>query len=389
MIRFTQKFLQNESSSGIILMIVTVLVLLISNSSLAHLYHSILHIDIEVRFADFSINKHLYHWVNDGLMAIFFLLIGIEVKREILEGDLSSWKRAVLPLVAAVGGVVMPASIYILLNYSHDIAIDGWAIATATDVAFALAVFTLLSKNVPSSLKIFLLSLAIIDDICAIVIIAFFYSAELSTISFIVAGTCCLVLIIFNYFGVARKMAYILVGLVLWVSVLKSGVHATLAGVVLAFCIPIEQTTSSGSKVAVSESFEEDIQYWVNYLILPLFVFVNAGITLSDLPMGQFISMPVVGIILGLFIGKQVGVFGFSWIAIKLGFAELPKGSSWMQLYGVSVLTGIGFTMSLFINSLAFPNTDLFEEMNKLAILIGSFASGIVGYLILLKSGSK
>ena len=386
MINYTKRFLKKESFSGILLIGITIFVLALSNSSLASFYNFILNIPIEIRIGDYSLNKHLYHWVNDGLMSIFFLLIGLEVKREVIKGELSSWPKAVLPVFAAIGGVVVPAIIYLGFNYSNANALNGWAIPTATDVAFALAIFTLLKGKVPSSLKIFLLSLAIIDDLSAIVIIALFYTSDLSGISILVSTLCVLILISLNYLKVARKMAYILVGLVLWVSVLKSGVHATLAGVILAFCIPISQQTSEGKTIKVSESFEEDLQYWVDFLILPLFVFVNAGVTIKDIPLENMLSSPALGIIFGLFLGKQIGVFCFSWLAIKLGMAALPNQCNWRQLYGVSVLTGIGFTMSLFLSSLAFPDSGAYQQVNKLAILVGSFLSGVIGYLILLKS---
>ncbi len=360
-----------------------VLALIFSNTPLSGLYNGFLHIPVEIRVGALHLDKSLYHWVNDGLMAIFFLLIGLEVKRELLTGHLSSIRQVVLPGFAALGGMLVPALIYLAFNYDHPVAVNGWAITTATDIAFALGIISLLGNSVPVSLKIFLMALAIVDDLGAIVIIALFYSSDLSITSIIIASISVVVLILMNRFGVYKKAAYILVGLVLWVSVLKSGVHATLAGVILAFMIPMAVNNQSGQVVSPLKEMEHDLHFWVAFLILPLFAFVNAGVDITQILVVQMTGSVPVGIILGLFIGKQLGVFLFSWIAIKLKFAELPKQSNWMQLYGVAVLTGIGFTMSLFINSLAFEDDRLFHYTDKLAILIGSLLSGVIGYLIL------
>ena len=371
--KIIQSFIKKESSAGILLIFVTILALFLSNSLFADLYTAFLHLPIEIRVGDLHIDKHLYHWVNDGLMAVFFLLIGLEVKREVLEGHLSSLTQIALPSIAAMGGMCVPALIYIVFNVNDAFALKGWAIPTATDIAFALGILSLLGSRIPISLKIFLMALAIIDDLGAIVIIAFFYTAELSTLALSVATACLIFLVIFNFLGVNRKTAYVLVGLVLWVSVLKSGVHATLAGVALAFTIPLH----------LAKSLEHDLHYWVAFLILPLFAFVNAGINLEGLSLSLMTHSVPLGIVLGLFLGKQLGVFGFSWIAIKLGLASLPQGSNWRQLYGVAVLTGIGFTMSLFVGSLAFTDDQIYQQADKLAILLGSFLSGSVGYFIL------
>jgi Na+:H+ antiporter, NhaA family len=383
------EFIKRESSSGILLMFATVLALVFSNTALSPLYHSFLHIPVEIRFGALQLDKSLYHWVNDGLMAVFFLLIGLEVKREMLEGELSSMSQVALPGVAAVGGMLVPALIFLAFNLNDPVAVDGWAIPTATDIAFALGILSLLGKRVPVSLKIFLMALAIIDDLGAIVIIALFYTTELSTVSIVVAGISLLVLIALNRFGVAKKAAYFIVGTVLWVSVLKSGVHATLAGVALAFTIPLNARGEDGNTFSPVKQIEHDLHFWVAFLILPLFAFVNAGVDVTQISLSQMSGPVPMGILLGLFLGKQLGVFGFSWLAIKMGLAKLPDGSNWRQLYGVSVLTGIGFTMSLFITSLAFSDDSLFQFTDKLAIITGSFASGIVGYLLLLKAGKK
>ena len=376
-------FIKKESTAGVLLIIVTVIALLLENSSFSIAYNSFLHTHVEVRFGSLQIAKPLLLWVNDGMMAVFFFLIGLEVKREVLEGQLSSLKQVALPGIAALGGMIMPALVFILMNQDAAFAMKGWAIPTATDIAFALGILSLLGKRVPISLKLFLMALAIIDDLGAIVIIALFYTTDLSTVSIAIASVSLVVLFIMNKMGVVKKAAYILVGIVLWVSVLKSGVHATLAGVVLAFFIPLSSTTKDGKSFSMSKELEHDLHYWVAFLILPLFAFVNAGVNLKGISVGDMLNSVPMGIMLGLFIGKQVGVFGFSWIAIKLGLASLPKHSSWMQLYGVAVLTGIGFTMSLFVDSLAYNDTQIYHYADKLAILLGSFLSGLVGYIIL------
>ena len=384
-----QKIINKESSAGILLIFVTIVALMLSNSPLSGLYTSFLHTPIEIRVGALQIDKHLYHWVNDGLMAVFFLLIGLEVKREVFEGHLSSWSQVALPGIAAIGGMAVPAMVYVLFNYNDPFALKGWAIPTATDIAFALGILSLLGKRVPVSLKIFLMALAIIDDLGAIIIIAIFYTSELSTLAITVASSCLFVLVILNRLGVTKKSVYILVGVILWVSVLKSGVHATLAGVALAFTIPLALKKKDGTEYNLSKSLEHDLHYWVAFFILPIFAFVNAGIDVREISLPLMAESVPIGIALGLFLGKQLGVFGFSWIAIKMGLASLPKGSDWLQLYGVSVLTGIGFTMSLFIGSLAFTDDQVYQYTDKLAILLGSFASGILGYMILLRSKKR
>ncbi len=381
--QFIEEFIQRESSAGILLIFTTILALLFSNSMLAPIYQGFLHIPVEIRVGPLQLDKSLSHWVNDGLMAIFFLLIGLEVKREILEGHLSSVREAALPGIAAVGGMAIPAVVYLFFNWGDPTAINGWAIPTATDIAFALGILSLLGKRVPVSLKIFLMALAIIDDLGAIVIIALFYTTNLSTLSITVAAGALAVLVLLNRFGVAKKAAYFMVGVVLWISVLKSGVHATLAGVALAFTIPLTARGEDGQPFSPLKEIEHSLHFWVAFLILPLFAFVNAGVDITQISVEQMAGPVPMGILLGLFIGKQLGVFGFSWVAIKLGLAKLPEGSNWRQLYGVSVLTGIGFTMSLFITSLAFSSADQFQFTDRLAILLGSFASGLLGYLLL------
>ena len=382
-------FFARESASGILLIIATVLALLASNTPFSGGYQTFLHLPVGVRFGPLALEKSLYHWVNDGLMAIFFLLIGMEVKREILVGHLSSLRQLALPAFAALGGMLVPALIYLAFNYDHSLAANGWAIPTATDIAFALAILSLLGKRVPASLKIFLMALAIIDDLGAIIIIALFYTVELSTLSISMAFATLAILIAMNRFGVVYKSAYIIVGSILWLSVLKSGVHATLAGVALAFTIPLQGKNEQGQTVSPLREIEHSLHYWVAFLILPLFAFVNAGVDVRQISFAQMTGTVPLGILLGLFLGKQLGVFGFSWLAIRFRLASLPEGSRWWQLYGVSVLTGIGFTMSLFIVSLAFSDDRAFQFTDKLAILFASLFSGILGYSVLRSASGR
>jgi NhaA family Na+:H+ antiporter len=381
---FIEEFIKKESSSGILLIIATILALTLKNSMFSEYYSAFLRTPVEVRFADLHIAKPLLLWINDGLMAIFFLLIGLEVKREFLEGQLSTPAQLALPGIAAIGGMLVPALFYTYINLGDETAMRGWAIPTATDIAFALGILALLGKRVPLSLKAFLLALAIIDDLGAIVIIALFYTVELSTLSIAVAASALTTLIIMNRLGVAKKAAYITVGVILWVSVLKSGVHATLAGVALAFTIPLNCTRGDKDKTfSMSKDMEHDLHFWVAFFILPLFAFVNAGVDLRNVSLDQMTTGVPLGIMAGLFLGKQIGVFGFSWVAIKLGLAKIPNDSTWLQLYGVSILTGIGFTMSLFVDSLAFTDGNLYQQADKLAVLLASFAAGAAGYLVL------
>ncbi len=381
--KMIDEFIQRESASGILLIGATVLALLFSNTFLAPAYQAFLHIPVEIRVGALHLDKSLYHWVNDGLMAIFFLLIGLEVKREILDGHLSSLSQVALPGIAAIGGMLVPALIYLYFNAGDPVAMRGWAIPTATDIAFALGILSLLGKRVPVSLKLFLMALAIIDDLGAIVIIALFYTSDLSLLSIAVAAVALIGLVLLNRFGVAKKAAYFLLGTVLWVSVLKSGVHATLAGVALAFTIPLLAQDEDGNTVSPLKEIEHNLHFWVAFFILPLFAFVNAGVNVTEISLLEMLAPVPMGILLGLFLGKQLGVFGFSLVAIKLGLAKLPQGSNWWQLYGVSVLTGIGFTMSLFIASLAFEDDSLYHYTDKLAILLGSFLSAVTGYAVL------
>ncbi len=376
-------FLHKESSSGIILIIVTFLALILQNSPLSTLYNSFLETPLKIQVGNLEIAKPLLLWINDGLMAIFFFVVGLEVKREVIEGHLSSLSKVTLPVIAAIGGMIVPALIFLALNGSDAIAKDGWAIPTATDIAFALGILSLVGKRVPLSLKIFLMALAIIDDLGAIIIIALFYTAKLSIISIIIASFSLLALFILNRMNISKRTPYIILGIILWVSVLKSGVHATLAGVALAFLIPLKSKDENGKEFSMAKEMEKELHTLVTFVILPLFAFANAGVNLRDLSIESLFTPVPLGIALGLFIGKQLGVFGFSFLAIKLKIAKLPQNASWLQLYGVSILTGIGFTMSLFIDSLAYDDPSIYNSADKLAILIGTFFSALFGYLVL------
>ncbi len=385
---FFDRFLKQESAGGILLMFAAVLAIVLANSPLDSYYKLLIDTPVAVQVGALEIAKPLLLWVNDGFMAVFFLLVGLELKREFVEGDLAKPSHIVLPGLGAIGGMAAPALIYILFNLDDPVAMQGWAIPAATDIAFALGVLSLLGSRVPTSLKLFLTSLAIFDDIGAIVIIALFYTSNISFTALITALACIVVLFLLNRRGVAEKSVYIAVGIVMWVALLKSGVHATLSGVVLAMFIPIKVQGQNGDSPL--KSLEKDLHTTVAFFILPVFAFCNAGIGLSGVGLEQMVHGIPLGIALGLFIGKQIGVFGLCWLGIRLGLTRLPQGVSMTTLYGAAVLCGIGFTMSLFIGSLAFQETGvnrMFDE--RLGIIIGSLVSGIVGYLILRSSLAK
>ncbi|MDX2505813.1 MAG: Na+/H+ antiporter NhaA [Gammaproteobacteria bacterium] len=380
-----QDFLKKESASGILLMIAAFLAIIVANSPLSGLYSELLDIPVEIRIGALHIAKPLILWINDGLMAVFFFFIGLELKRELLEGELSEPKKIILPAFAAIGGMLLPAIIYASLNWNDPMALKGWAIPAATDIAFALGILAIFGKRVPIALKVFLVSLAIMDDMGAIVIIAIFYTSELSASSLIVAATALVILGILNNRKTNTLVPYILIGLVLWTAVLKSGVHATLAGVLLAFFIPLK--TGSRNERSLAKNLEQDLHGTVSYVIIPVFAFANAGIPLEGLSFNSLLEPIPLGIILGLFIGKQVGVMLFSFMAVKLGIAALPDNVNWKQLYGVATLCGVGFTMSLFIGSLAFEQggTEAVLMNDRLGILLGSTISAITGYIYLNK----
>ncbi len=382
---FLSRFLKLEAAGGIILMFAAMLALVFANTPLYSWYVLFLDTPVEIRIGAFEIAKPLLLWINDGLMAVFFFLIGLELKRELIEGELSDRRNIILPGIGAIGGMAIPAIIYSYFNFYDATAMKGWAIPTATDIAFALGVLSLLGTRVPVSIKIFLTSLAIFDDIGAIIIIAVFYTAKVSLVSFVVVAFCILLLAWLNKRNPDSTSLYILIGVVMWAAVLKSGVHATLAGVVLAMFIPMKSRTNR--HYSPLKSMEHDLHAVVAFFVLPAFAFANAGISFSGAGSDQIFHNVPLGITLGLFFGKQAGVFGFCWLAIKLGLTRLPDGISWTSLYGVAALCGIGFTMSLFIGSLAFEETGvnlMFDE--RLGIILGSLASGILGYIVLNKS---
>ena len=379
---FVTGFFKLESAGGILLMFTAVLAIIVANSPLEPYYALLLDTPVEIRVGALEIAKPLLLWINDGLMAIFFFLVGLELKRELVEGELSDKRNIILPGAGAIGGMLVPALVYLYFNIDDEAAISGWAIPAATDIAFALGILSLLGKRVPTSIKIFLTSLAIFDDIGAILVIAFFYTSKISFVALIVVAFCIPLLALINRLHVESKTVYIIIGLVMWVAMLKSGVHATLAGILVAMFIPITSKKTPG--FSPLKDLEHDLHSAVAFIVLPVFAFANAGINLSGVGMEQVLHPVPLGIAAGLFIGKQVGIFGFCWLAIQLKLSSLPKGMSWGSLYGTAALCGVGFTMSLFIGSLAFEETNiniLFDE--RLGIIIGSLASGIVGYLIL------
>lgn len=379
---FINSFLRLESAGGILLILAAILAMICANTPLLPFYELLLSTPVEIRVGALEISKPLLLWINDGLMAVFFFLVGLELKRELIEGELSDKRNIILPGVGAIGGMLVPALIYLYFNSEDAVAVKGWAIPAATDIAFALGVLTLLGSRVPIAIKIFLTSLAIFDDIGAIIIIALFYTSKLSITALVVVALCIPVLAYFNKRNVLSKSPYILIGIIMWIATLKSGVHATLAGVLLAMFIPMRSKTDSS--ISPLKSLEHDLHSVVAFFVLPIFAFANAGISFAGVGMAQVAHNVPMGIALGLFFGKQVGIFGICWLFIKLKIANLPKGMTWLSLYGTAALCGIGFTMSLFVGSLAFEETGvnlLFDE--RLGIILGSLASGIVGFLVL------
>lgn len=370
-----RRFLEAQSSAGIVLMAAAVVALVIANSPLGTSYAAMLHAYLGP--------LSLSHWINDGMMAVFFLLVGLEIKREVLDGQLSTWSRRILPGVAAAGGMIVPALIYLAFNRGPTAA--GWAIPAATDIAFALGVIAMLGNRVPASMRVFLAALAIIDDLGAVVIIALFYTAGLSLPDLAGAGVALGVLIALNRLGVRRLSPYLLVGVILWVFVLRSGIHATLAGVMLAFTIPMERTPGRSDADCVSplHRLEQLLHTPVGFFIVPIFGLTNAAVPVLGLPPGAMLAPVTVGTAAGLLIGKVVGVFGFSILAVRTGLADMPAHANRLQLFGVALLCGIGFTMSIFITLLAFPASPLLQAEAKIGVLGGSFLAGLLGFVVL------
>ncbi|MBD8181248.1 Na+/H+ antiporter NhaA [Pantoea agglomerans] len=376
-----KSFIESDASNGVMLIVAAVAAMILANTAAtAQGYQALLNEPVQIRFGALDISKNLLLWINDALMALFFLVIGLEVKRELMVGELASRDKAIFPVIAAIGGMALPALIFLFFNHGDEIARNGWAIPTATDIAFALGVLALLGSRVPVALKVFLMALAIIDDLGAIVIIALFYTSDLSVLSLCVAAGAIVVLALLNRFNVRRISIYILVGIVLWTAVLKSGVHATLAGVIVGFFVPLEKKEGHSP----AEHLAHGLMPWVNWMILPLFAFANAGISLAGITLSNVLSPEPSGIILGLLIGKPLGITLFCWLAVKLRLAVLPNGTTIRDIMAIGVLCGIGFTMSIFISSLAFDAAhEQLVTFSKLGILTGSLLSAVIGYTLL------
>ena len=373
-----RNFVRLESSSGMLLLIAGLISLVLSNSCFAGVFDHILHLKLYFGTYLPLFYKSTQHWINDGLMVIFFFVVGLELKREFLEGELSMPSQAILPVIAAVGGMAVPAIFYLLFNFNNPETFQGWAIPSATDIAFSLGVLSLLGKKVPISLKIFLMALAIIDDLGAIIIIALFYSSNLEIFSLLVVLFILFFLYLCNRRNLQNIWIYILLGFFLWIFIQNAGIHATISGVLLAIFVP-HKKTKQGSLLTCAEN---KLHPWVAYLIMPLFALTNAGVYLGDVSLASLSNPVPLGIMTGLFFGKQIGVFFTTFLLIKMGYARLPSGSNWIQMYGIAMLTGIGFTMAMFINFLAF-DTDIYINQAKIAILIASFTSAVLGYILL------
>ena len=379
-------FFKLEAASGLILLVSAIIALIVSNSSLSELYFDTLNKYLFIGVNNFGLKLSVLHWINDALMAIFFFFVTLEIKREFLQGELSSKKQAILPIVGAVGGMLVPALIYIIINFNTPNTLNGWAIPSATDIAFSIGILSLLGSRVPLSLKVFLTALAIIDDLGAIVIIAFFYSGDLSIKYLGLILLSFILLLALNKYSIKKFIPYLLIGLFLWFFTYKSGIHATIAGVLLAACIPHRKKDHDFSLLV---KIEHAISPYVAFLIMPLFAFANAGVSLEGLSFSSLLLPVPLGILLGLFVGKQLGVFIFSYASIKLGFADMPNKSNLLSFYAVGVLTGIGFTMSLFVGNLAFANDMQYIDGVKIGVLSGSLLSTLFGYFLLLISTKK
>ena len=383
---FIKWFIKHETSAGIVLLVMTILALIVSNSAISVEYFSILEKYITLQLGSFYMKLSVFHWVNDALMAVFFLVVGLEIKREFLEGELSRPKQALLPIIAAVGGMLVPALIYVLINFDTPETLKGWAIPSATDIAFSIGVLSLLGKRVPLSLKVFLVALAIIDDLGAIIIIAIFYSSDLNLSYLFLIFASFAILLVFNKNGVKTSLPYIIVGLFMWYFTHESGIHATISGVLLAITVPHKKGGSH--RTSLLKKIEHSVAPYVSFIIMPIFAFANAGVNLEGITFVQILDKVTMGVLLGLFVGKQLGVFAFSIAAIKLGWADKPKNCSWINFYAVGILTGIGFTMSLFVGNLAFPNSPFMDEV-KIGVLLGSLLSTLMGYGLLVASTKK
>ncbi len=379
-------FFKLEAASGLILLLSAIIALIISNSSISTLYFQTLDKYIFLGLNNFGLKLSVLHWINDVLMAIFFFFVTLEIKREFIQGELSNIKQAILPIVAAIGGMLIPALTYVYINFGNIETLNGWAIPSATDIAFSLGVLSLLGSRVPISLKVFLTALAIIDDLGAIVIIAFFYSGDLSIFNLCMMLLSFIILLALNRFGIKKFLPYLIIGILLWHFTHESGIHATIAGVLLACTIPHRKKEKDYSLLI---KIEHTISPYVAFGIMPLFAFANAGVSLDGLSLTSLLEPVPLGIMMGLFIGKQIGVFIFSYVSIKLGFAQMPSNSNWFQLYGVGILTGIGFTMSLFVGNLAFVENSQYMDGVKIGVLSGSLLSTIAGYFLILATSRR
>ncbi len=379
-------FFKLEAASGLILLIAAIVALIISNSSFSEIYFQSLEKYLFIGINEFGLKLSVHHWINDALMAIFFFFVSLEIKREFLQGELSNIKQAMLPIIAAFGGMVVPALVYIIINFGNSETINGWAIPSATDIAFSLGILSLLGSKVPISLKVFLTALAIIDDLGAILIIAFFYSGDLSILYLCLILLSYILLLILNKFSIKIFLPYLLIGLCMWYFTYKSGIHATIAGVLLASTIPHRIKNVDFSLLVKTE---HGISPYVAFVIMPIFAFANAGVNLEGLSFSSLLAPVPLGILLGLFFGKQIGVLLFSYVSVKLKIADMPNDSNWLSVYGVSILTGIGFTMSLFVGNLAFVENTQYIDGVKIGVLSGSLLSTVFGFLILLISTKK
>ena len=379
-------FFKLEAASGLVLLFSAIFALIISNSTYAYLYFSTLEKYLFIGFNEIGLKLSILHWINDALMAIFFFFVTLEIKREFLQGELSNFKQALLPIIAAIGGMVVPALFYVIINFGDPETLNGWAIPSATDIAFSLGVLSLLGKRVPISLKVFLTALAIIDDLGAILIIAIFYSGDLNIVYLSLMSVAFILLLLINKFNIKKFLPYLIVGLALWDFTHNSGIHATIAGVLLAMTIPHRKKEKDFSLLL---KIEHAISPYVAFGIMPLFAFANAGVSLEGLSLSSLMDKVPLGIVLGLFVGKQLGVFVFSYVSIKLKIAQMPNNSNWFNFYGVGILTGIGFTMSLFVGNLAFVENMQYMDGVKIGVLTGSLLSTLAGYFLILLTPNK
>ena len=381
-----KQFFKLEAASGLVLLIAAIIALIISNSSFKEIYFKTLEHYLFIGVNNLGLKLSVHHWINDALMAIFFFFVTLEIKREFIQGELSNFKKALLPIIAAVGGMLVPALFYVYINFENPETLNGWAIPSATDIAFSLGILSLLGSRVPISLKIFLTALAIIDDLGAILIIAFFYSGDLSISYLSLILISYIFLLMLNKFGVKKFLPYLLIGIFMWYFTYKSGIHATIAGVLLASTIPHRKKEKDFSLLI---KIEHSISPYVAFMIMPLFAFANAGVSLDGLSLSSLMLPVPLGILMGLFVGKQLGVMLFSYVSVKLKVAQMPDNSTWMSLYGVSILTGIGFTMSLFVGNLAFAENIQYIDGVKIGVLTGSLLSTLFGYFLLLLTTKK